>query len=93
MIFEARLLEEETPERLSREITKASGVFFIGSIIGRVVTFGLHILLTRLLGAAGYGLYVLGMSVLSVTLSTTSLGLQTGVVRFCATYREEGKAA
>lgn len=73
-------------ERLTKQIAKGGGIAFIGQILGRFFTLLLQILLTRVLGAAGYGLYALGYSVLGIAETVSKLGLQTGVVRFGAMY-------
>lgn len=83
----------ESIEDLTKQIAKGGGIAFIGSVIAKVATFGLHILLGRVLGPGGYGLYALGVSVAGIAQSIASLGLGQGVVRFCAIYRGKGDNA
>jgi len=85
--------EDETLERLTKQVAKGGGIAFGGSIVGRIAGFGLHILLGRVLGPGAYGLYALGISVAGIARSVGSLGLNQGVVRFCAIYRGEGDNA
>ena len=73
-------------ERLSKQIAKGGGIAFIGSIVGKLLTLLLHILLGRVLGPGAYGLYALGASVTGIVRSLASLGLNQGVVRFCSMY-------
>lgn len=80
-------------EQLSKQIAKGGGIGLIGTVLGRVSGVGLHFLLSRVLGATGYGLYALGFSLMGIAQSVTSLGLQSGVVRFCAIYRGDGNNA
>jgi len=80
-------------DHLIKQAARGGGIAFIGSVIGRVVTFGLHILLGRVLGPGAYGLYALGLSVAGIAQAIGSLGLNQGVVRFCAMYRGVGDSA
>jgi O-antigen/teichoic acid export membrane protein len=81
---------EEILERLTKRIAKGGGITLVGSGFGKVVQFGLHILLGRVLGASGYGLYALGFSVLRLASQISILGLQNGIVRFVSIYKGEG---
>lgn len=80
-------------EGITKEVAKGGGIAFAGSVVGKVTGLGLHILLGRVLGAAAYGLYVLGTSLISIAQASATLGLRNGVVRFCATDREDGNTA
>lgn len=85
--------EAEELEQLTMEVARGGGIALIGSTIVRVTTFGLHILLARVLGPAAYGLYALGGSVTAIGQSIASLGLTQGIVRYCAIYRGEDDKA
>jgi O-antigen/teichoic acid export membrane protein len=74
-------------------VAKGGGIAFAGNFVGRFFAFLLQILLTRVLGVAGYGLYALGFSVLGITHTVSMLGLQNGVVRFGAMYHGAGDRA
>ncbi len=80
---------KETLEQLTKQIAKGGSIASIGSMIGKALGFGLHILLGRILGPAQYGLYALGRSVMGITQSIATLGLNQGVVRYGAIYRGE----
>lgn len=75
--------------RLNKQIAKGGGTAFIGQIFGKIAAFGLHILLGQVLGAAMYGLYSLGRSIVGIAKPIASLGLKKGVVRYCSLYRGE----
>lgn len=77
-------------ERLTGQIAKGGGITLAGSTLGRMVHFGLYILLGRVLGAGAYGLYALGFSIAQVAGQFSILGLQNGLVRFVALYKGEG---
>ncbi len=84
---------EESIEQLTKQVAKGGIIAFGGNIIGKVFGFALNIMLGRVLGPGGFGLYALGMSVMGIAQSVSSLGLSTGVVRFCAMDRGEGEKA
>ncbi len=86
-------LVEESIEQLTKQVAKGGIIAFGGNIIGKVFGFVLNIMLGRVLGPGGFGLYALGMSVMGIAQSVSSLGLSRGVVRFCATDRGEGEKA
>lgn len=69
-------------DELTRRVARGSGIVFAGTIVGKVFSFGLQILLSRVLGTAAYGLYNLGMTVLRFGREISALGLQGGIVRF-----------
>lgn len=75
-------VQQPSLEQLTEQVAKGGGIAFVGNIVGRFFTFLLQILLTRVLGAAGSGLYALGFSVLGIAQTVSLLGLQNGVVRF-----------
>jgi O-antigen/teichoic acid export membrane protein len=80
---------EKLTEQLINTIAKGGGITLAGSGFGRIIQFGFHILLGRVLGVGGYGLYVLGYSVLQLTSEFPILGLHHGIVRFIAIYKGE----
>lgn len=82
---------EKLTEQLINSIAKGGGITLAGSGIGRIIQFGFHILLGRVLGVTGYGLYALGHSVLQLASEFPILGLNQAVVRFIAIYRRQGK--
>lgn len=82
--------QTESIEQLTKQIAKGSGISVIGSILGKGLGTLLHIMLARFLGASGYGIYALGMSVVGLGQSLATLGLGNGIVRFGALYRGEG---
>jgi O-antigen/teichoic acid export membrane protein len=83
---------EDAPDYVSR-IVKGAGSVFSGSMIGKVVGFILSLVLTRGLGSVRFGLYTLGLTVLRLAQSVSTLGLQNGIVRFGSPSYEEGNTA
>jgi len=75
---------------LNKELAKGGGIAFSGILIQKILGFAFSIMVARVLGAADYGLYALGISIIGITQSIASLGLNQGIVRFCAVYRVTG---
>lgn len=80
-------------DELTQKVAEGGGIIFIGNGVGDVASFGLQILLGRVLGAGAYGLYALGVAVTGIAQSVSSLGLHNGIVRFGALYKGEGDKA
>ena len=55
-------IETETSEQRLKKVAKGGGIVFAGSIVDKGIRFLLQILLGRILGASGYGLYSLEYS-------------------------------
>jgi len=83
---------DDGPDYVSR-IVKGSGSIFSGSMIGKVVGFTLNLVLTRGLGSVQFGLYTIGLTVLRLAQSISTLGLQNGIVRFASPNYEQGNQA
>lgn len=77
----------------TERILKGSTSVFSGSMVGKVVGFGLQLVLARGFGQALFGLYSLGLTVLRLAQSVATLGLQNGIVRFAAPSYERGETA
>lgn len=59
-----------------------------GVIFGKSMLLLLQILLGRVLGATGYGLYSLGFSIMTVIVWAASAGVDWGVLRYGALYQD-----
>ncbi len=79
-----------TSDRLIKAVAKGGGIAFVGNIADKGITFLLHILLGRVLGTSGYGLYSLGYGLTMVVSQISMLGLATGIVRFVSLYKGVG---
>jgi len=81
---------DQNLERLTKRLAKGAGIVFIGQVAGRFLAFGLQLVLGRLLGVAGYGLYALVISTMEFGARLSQLGLANGLVRYVAVSRAEG---
>ncbi|MDB4196980.1 oligosaccharide flippase family protein [Ascidiaceihabitans sp.] len=72
------------------ELHKSIGTAFILRTFGAGLAFVLNFAIVRLLGASGAGLYFLSMSVIAVVAVVARLGLENTVLRFVASFHEEG---
>ncbi|MGH9379031.1 MAG: lipopolysaccharide biosynthesis protein [Thermoanaerobaculia bacterium] len=65
-------------------LAKGAGVLLGGRLVGRGLSFGVQIVLGRLLGPALFGLYAIGWNIFLLLGLLASLGLEHGVVRYGA---------
>lgn len=71
---------------IAKTIAKGGAFVLLGSLAGKAIKFVTEVILGRTLGPDGYGVYVLGLSVLMILRHFSSLGLKTGMLRFGAGY-------
>lgn len=79
--------------RLIRRLARGGGLNFVGIVLGHLASLVLHMLLARVLGARGYGLYSLGMSVVVILQPIALFGMEEVVIRFgglCSGLRDYG---
>ncbi len=77
-----------------QKIAKGTGIIFIGTIIGMLLGFTGRIILVRYITQSGYGIYCLALTVMSIFVTISTLGLSEGSTRYIAYFRgknEEGK--
>jgi len=72
-------------------LAKGAGISLFGMFGGRALQLGGQILLARLLGPAGFGLFALGQTIFQLGGRLGTLGLNAGVIRFGITARQEGE--
>jgi O-antigen/teichoic acid export membrane protein len=69
-----------------RKIVKGAGFVLIGTLIGRAFGYGSRLIIARL-GAGDYGLVALGFAVMSIGVTLSMVGLQSGIVRYVSFYK------
>ncbi|WP_165423556.1 oligosaccharide flippase family protein [Ktedonosporobacter rubrisoli] len=80
---------EAAPEMKSEISGSASNAAFVGlgNILGTVLKYGITVVISRFFGAGVFGLYTLGLSIISLFSSTLTLGLDDAVMRYVPIYR------
>jgi O-antigen/teichoic acid export membrane protein len=73
-------------------LAKGVVIYTLGLAFSKLMMLVTQVLLGRFLGVSSYGLYSLGFSALILFQSLALLGLDSGVLRYCAMYRTRGDA-
>jgi O-antigen/teichoic acid export membrane protein len=86
---------QSSPEVKAEVSGAASGAAMIGtgSIIGNILKYTNNLLIQRGFGAGPYGLYALGMSIVTLAISIFNLGLDDAMVRYVSIYRGKNQAS
>jgi O-antigen/teichoic acid export membrane protein len=79
--------------QLTYRLARGALIYVFSLVAGKGLTVVLQVILGRWLGPAAYGLYSLGFSVITVVLWLARLGLDQGVLRYCAVYRAQSQPA
>jgi O-antigen/teichoic acid export membrane protein len=80
-----------TPEL--RRLARGGALNLAGYVVSGVLAFLLAIVVTRLVGASGAGVFFAAIAVFTIVSNVTELGADTGVVRFMARLKELGRRA
>ncbi len=83
-------MPEEVGNGYLKTIVKGAGIVFIGLFVSKILSYLFRIFIARYFGLGDYGLFSLGLAVLSFFATFAILGLQTGVIRYTAHYRAKG---
>jgi O-antigen/teichoic acid export membrane protein len=76
-------------EYLKKKIAKGAGISFFGNTFQLGLNFSLNVVLGRFLGAASYGIFAIGYSIVEIMHMFSALGLQHGIVRFIPLFKGE----
>jgi O-antigen/teichoic acid export membrane protein len=82
-------MAENTDAALRTQLVRGSAVMILGRGIGLVAGLAVSVLLARLLGPAGYGVYALALSVVALLTVPAELGLPTLAIREVAVAIEQ----
>lgn len=74
-------------------VARGAGISTVGQGTGRVLGYVTQSLLARGLGASSFGLYTLGVGVVTAAQIVSQIGLDNGVVRYVAHYRGKDDTA
>lgn len=70
-----------------KTIAKGASYFFVGMLISKVLTYFYRVFIARYFGPDDYGLFSLGLMVLSIAGLFARMGLHSGVVRYIPYYK------
>jgi O-antigen/teichoic acid export membrane protein len=80
---------EEVPREELTRIAEGAGISFVGKILGIGLQYLCIIVAARILGTRDFGLFTLGLTVLSVAGTVGLVGLDQAVVRHVALYHSQ----
>ena len=75
------------------KVARGAGISTAGQGIGRVIGYVTQVVIARLLGAQFYGFYTVGVALINGLQILSRFGMENGVVRYVAHYREHEDAA
>ncbi len=75
------------------EAASSAGYVSIGNIGGTVLKYGSNLVIQRSFGAAGFGLYSLSLSLITLMAAIFHLGLDDAMVRYVSIYRAKKQAS
>lgn len=81
---------EFSPEKTAKELAKGAGILFAGILLMYILRFFYRIVVSRYLGPENYGLLTLGDMVMNLGYLVALIGLDVGLVRHLAYYKEKG---
>jgi O-antigen/teichoic acid export membrane protein len=83
----------ETVDKSLQRIAKGTGLVFIGTIVGMFFGFTGNVIIVRYLTTTEYGLFSLALTVVSVLINLSDIGLIEGTPRYIAYFagKEENK--
>lgn len=70
-----------------RTLIKGSGFSFLGSLFSKATHYIFYLVIARVAGADGFGIFSVALAILSLSESVSVLGLQSGVNRYIAYYQ------
>ncbi|GBE18160.1 stage V sporulation protein B [archaeon BMS3Abin16] len=76
-----------------KTVVKGAGIFFIGAVLSRFITYFTRIFIARYFGPADYGLFSLGLAIIGFAGAFAVLGLPAGVTRYISYYRSKKEEA
>ncbi len=75
------------------KVARGAGISTAGQGIGRVIGYVTQVVIARLLGVQFYGFYTAGVALINGLQILSRFGMENGVVRYVAHYREHEDAA
>jgi O-antigen/teichoic acid export membrane protein len=75
------------------KVARGAGISTAGQGVGRVIGYVTQVVIARLLGAQFYGFYTAGVALINGLQILSRFGMENGVVRYVAHYREHEDAS
>jgi O-antigen/teichoic acid export membrane protein len=72
-----------------KKVVKGAGIFFIGTVLSRFITYFTRVFIARYYGPTDYGLFSLGLAVIGFAGAFSVLGLPTGITRYISYYKSK----
>ena len=82
---------EQEPAPELRRLARGGTLNLAGFVLSGIFAFVLAIVVTRLVGARGAGIFFAAVAVFTIVSNVTELGADTGIVRYVARLREQGR--
>ncbi|MEE8423026.1 MAG: oligosaccharide flippase family protein [Thermodesulfobacteriota bacterium] len=76
-----------------KTVAKGAGIFLVGMVLSKFITYFTRIFIARYFGPEVYGLFSLGLAVIVFAGIFGVLGLPTGVTRYISYYRSKNEEA
>jgi O-antigen/teichoic acid export membrane protein len=74
-----------------RKVAKGTTIVFVGTIIGLLLGFISRIILIRFTTQSEYGIYSLALTVVSIFVTISTMGLSEGATRYVSYFRGKGE--
>jgi O-antigen/teichoic acid export membrane protein len=76
-----------------KTLVKGAGILLLGLVLSKFITYFTRIFIARYFGPEEYGLFSLGLAVISFASVFTLLGLPSGVTRYISYFRSQNEDA
>jgi O-antigen/teichoic acid export membrane protein len=86
-------VEPKDDDTYVAKVARGAGISTAGQGAGRVIGYVTQVVIARLLGAHFYGFYTAGVALINGLQILSRFGMENGVVRYVAHYREHEDAA
>jgi O-antigen/teichoic acid export membrane protein len=84
--------EESAETDHLKTIVKGGAIVFTGIIVSKIISYLYRIIIARYYGPADYGLFSLGVAIVSFVIIIALLGLPNGIIRYISYYQSRGEA-
>jgi len=92
-MFEDQSVRSDTGAKELVHISMGTGVILLGKVLGRGIQYLYIITIAHMLGWELFGVFMLGLTILSFARALSGFGLDTGALRFVALYKGVGDKA